>query len=177
MGRPPSDCNCFCGPPPPPPPPLDCDCPELGTWEQFQGVGKERILVIQICNSNSARDDNMRIFLNNTELGIVNHDSNTRTGIIFVSEPLVTIDDSDSLLVCQGEGHQQVGFNPNILNQYPLINSITAETVKPNFNGNYGELVVASYPTPYTSGGGCILFKRTWSAAERWDYRFSLCEV
>ena len=176
MGRPP-DCNCFCGPPPPP---LDCDCPELGSWGQFTNAALHpdggRILVIQICNTNGARDDNMRIFLNGTSLGIVDHNSNTRTGIIFVSNPSVTIDDNDSLLVCQGENHQQVGFNPSILDAHPLFNAITARTVQKNNNGNNGELVIASYPMPYTPGDGCVLMQRSWSDAESWNYQFQLCE-
>lgn len=179
MGRPPS-CHCHCTPTEPPEPGL-CPCPKKGSWEQFQvsgvnGGGKERLLVMQICNSNSARDDNMKIILNGTTIDeVLDHNSNSRTGAIYVSHVGATISDLDNILVCPGENHEQISFDPNILNAWPTNNAVTAETVQENNNGNYGRIVIASFPYPYVKDEGCIILDQSWGYAEKWNYQFSLC--
>lgn len=179
MGRPP-DCNCFCTTENPPPSLCSGSsmCPEFpGTFSDFQEGTKSRIIVIQICNTNSAQDDDMSIQLNGVTIDpYLDNSANARTGGIYVSDFLTTISDTDPLLLCQGEGHKQVKFNPTILNAEPDVNTLTSTLIQENFNGNYGELIIASYAYPYTAGDGCIILRSVWGDPGAWNYQFTLCE-
>jgi hypothetical protein len=141
----------------------------------FQETGKQKILVIQVCNTNSARDDNFQVFLNGTEIdAFLDLNANSKVGAIYISDSGTFIDDDDPLLLCQNEGHGQSSFSPTILNAFPTDNCITTTRVQNNNNGNYGGVRVISYDYPYVRGQGCI--EGTYDyGGQPWDICFDLC--
>ncbi len=173
MGRPP-DCDCRCGPVNPPDPPSTCSCPDKGWYEQFQSATREKLLVIQICNDNNARDDDVIVKLNGTIIDPnLDLNENRPVGKIYVSDSTV-IDDNDPLLICRGENHAQLEFSPTLL--YPAAtNAITTELLNDNNNGNRGGVIVISYDYPYVAGQGCVIFDDIYGGPPD-TFNFKLCK-
>jgi hypothetical protein len=103
------------------------------------------ILTMQVCNSNSAKDDNFKVFLNGYEIGDLDLSQNLQVGGLFVASTNVnlTTDDENSDFVCPMELMQLQHFNPNILTKGR--NKIEMVNTQNNNNGNYGTFEISYY--------------------------------
>jgi len=176
MGRPP-DCHCHCGAAlPPSPGGGGCpDCP--GHHAQYQTDTLEKILVIQVCNTNSSQDDTFQVFLNGEQIdAALELGFPSKVGSIYKTHASTTINDNDPLLLCQGQSHFQGPLSQTALLAYPSGNVITANQVVDNGSGNFGGIRVISYDYPYSSGVGCIVEDFDYGDAPDWNYSFDLCE-
>ena len=102
-------------------------------------------LTMQVCNSNSAKDDNFKVFLNGYEIGDLDLSQNLQVGGLFVASTNVnlTTDDENSDFVCPMELMQLQHFNPNILTKGR--NKIEMVNTQNNNNGNYGTFEISYY--------------------------------
>lgn len=175
MGRPP-DCHCHCGAVTPAPPGGSCpDCP--GNHAQYQTGSIEKVLVIQVCNTNSSPDDSFVVSLNGTQIdGALELGFASKVGQIYKTHASTTIDDNDPLLLCQGQAHDQNSIGADLLLAYPSGNAITSTQLVDNGSGNFGGIRVISYDYPYISGSGCVVEDFEYGAAP-WNYSFDLCET
>ena len=108
------------------PPPADCS---------------GRVTVVQICNSNSARDDNFDIVLNGTKIGDVDLGHDAQVGSLFIAHPtaVVTTGDFD----CPVSAMVVHRFDPAIA--YLGANSLNMNNIRNNGNSNYGVVQIRSY--------------------------------
>ena len=123
--------------PSPPPPPSPTPSPSLCA---------DRVVVIQICNSNSLSDDNFDISLNSTIIARnINLNSMSRVGAILIGSTNESLFLAESTFLCPIPGMSVHYFNPNILaagtNLLHMIN------VQNNNYGNYGMIQVKSFET------------------------------
>lgn len=103
-----------------------------------------QVVVFQICNSNSAIDDNYDIYLNDIKIGAVDLNSNSRVGSLFIgsTNTNLTLSDGSSDFVCLSSGMANYFFNPSILKRE---NIIRMERTQTNNNGNAGSVGVRHY--------------------------------
>jgi hypothetical protein len=176
MGRPP-DCHCHCGAALPPSPVPGASCPDCpGNHAQYQTGTEEKMLVIQVCNTNSSPDDTFVVSLNGTVIdGALELGFSSKVGAIYKTQN-VTIDDDDPLLLCPNQSHDQNPIGANLLLAYPSSNVITSTQGVDNGQGNFGGIRVISYDYPYVAGEGCVVEDFEYGSAP-WNYSFDLCEV
>jgi len=175
MGRPP-DCHCHCGTVTPAPTGGSCPgCP--GNHAQYQTGSVEKVLVLQICNTNSSLDDSFTVSLNGTQIDAnLDLGVSSQVGIIYKTHASVTIDDNDPLLLCLGQSHPQISIDANLLLAHPSSNVITSTQLVDNGAGNFGGIRVISYDYPYIAGEGCVVEDFDYGDAP-WNYSFDLCET
>jgi len=108
------------------PPPADCP---------------GRVTVVQICNSNFARDDNFDIVLNGTKIGDVDLGHDAQVGSLFIAHgnAVVTTGDFD----CPVSAMVVHRFDPAIA--YLGANSLNMNNIRNNGNSNYGVVQIRSY--------------------------------
>jgi hypothetical protein len=113
--------------PPPAPTPEPCD----------------RVMVFSICNSNSAKDDNFNVYLNNVLIGPVDLSTNDLVGSIFIGslDPSYTITEPD--FKCPISKMNIYRFNPDII--VNGSNSIKMINIQQNNNTNWGILAIRNY--------------------------------
>jgi len=109
----------------------------------------DRVFVMQICNSNEARDDNFNIFLNGSLIGSVDLNQNALVGSLFIgSITPVTFDTLDA--TCPIENMVIYYFNPAIIQFNNIVDMINIQN---NHNGNEGIIEVRNY---FNSGGTLV---------------------
>jgi hypothetical protein len=120
------------------------------TWDPCKGpppsppLCDNRIMVIQICNSNSAKDDNFDIYLNNTYIGFLDLSQNAQVGSIFIGNTNTSYVVAQPDFTCPLSGMVNYWFDGNsIVNQG--TNTIFMKNVQNNNNGNYGVVQVRNY--------------------------------
>ena len=114
-----------------------CDC---GTNAP---VCPDRILVFQVCNSNSARDDNFDVYLNNNYIGALDLNSNTQAGSIFIASSNGTINVTSSDFVCPLNLMVTYHFDANFV--VGGANTLELRNTQSNNNGNYGTIGLRNY--------------------------------
>ena len=109
----------------------------------FDPVCTDRVVVIQICNSNSITDDNFSISLNDSVIGTVDLNSMSRVGAILIGSTNASLFLAESTFLCPIAGMSVHYFNPNIL--LAGTNSLDMINVQNNNHGNYGMIQVKSF--------------------------------
>ena len=101
-----------------------------------------RRVVIQICNSNSAVDDNFDIYLNESYIGAVDLNTSTQVGSIFIADldPAFNVTDPD--FTCPLNLMDVYRFDPLLLTEN---NVIEMRNTQNNGNGNAGSVDVRNY--------------------------------
>ena len=137
-----------------------------------------RRVVFQICNENSAIDDNFDIFLNGTFIGAVDLNSNAQVGSVFIADtnPSLTISASD--FACPLGGMVQYNFAPSLLLPSNTIQMINTQS---NGNGNAGTIGIRNYNIVTDSTTGqqtladpCVIADLNYSPAngQNWTVTF-----
>ena len=109
----------------------------------------DRVFVMQICNSNEARDDNFNIFLNGSLIGSVDLNQDAYIGSLFIgSITPVTFETLDA--TCPLENMVIYYFNPAIIQFNNIVDMIN---IQDNDNGNEGTIEVRNY---LNSGGTLV---------------------
>ena len=142
-GNPTPNCGCSCG---------ELPCQECG-WEcqthsciPTQGIPgcTNRILVIQVCNSNSAKDDNFDVYLNNVLIGSLDLNQDAQIGSVFIgiNNSGYTVTQPD--FVCPLSGMTNYWFDASsVVNTGS--NTIFMKNTQNNNNGNYGQIQIRNY--------------------------------
>ena len=121
----------------------------------------ERIVVIQICNSNSQKDDNFNIELNGIIIGNVDLNSNSQVGSILIASEDPSIEVVSADFVCPLVGMQVFRFNPALLQASNTIRMINTQS---NDNGNYGTVGIRNYlKTGNELSSPCVIGDLTYS--------------
>ena len=116
-----------------------CDC---GTDAP---VCPDRTLVFQVCNSNSARDDNFDVYLNNNYIGALDLNSNTQAGSVFIASTNTSSAVTSSDFVCPLNLMVTYHFDPNFV--VGGANTLELRNTQSNNNGNYGSIGLRNYLT------------------------------
>lgn len=131
----------------------------------------DRRVVIQICNSNSARDDNFDIYLNDNYIGAVNLNANEQIGSVFIADlnPSLTITSSD--FVCPLTGMVTYRFDPAFLQ---ANNVLEMRNTQNNDNGNLGSVGIRNYLLSGTSlSSPCVVADLQYSGASGTSFTFN----
>ena len=101
-----------------------------------------RVVVFQICNSNSITDDNFDIYLNNTYIGAVDLSANAQVGSVFIAStnPSLTITSAD--FACPVPGMVVYRFDPALLQ---ASNTLVMVNTQANGAGNAGTVGIRNY--------------------------------
>lgn len=102
----------------------------------------DRVIVIQICNSNSAIDDNFEVYLNDVLIGEVDLNENAQIGSVFIAS-VDTPEILDPDFSCAIEDMVYYYFNPNLL--VGGTNTINMVNIQNNGNGNAGTVEIRNY--------------------------------
>lgn len=101
-----------------------------------------RTLVFQVCNSNSSKDDNFDVFLNDVFIGRLDLSLNAQVGSVFIAS-LGAPDLSEPDFVCPMDLIVAYYFDPALV--YGGTNTIKMINTGRNNNGNYGKIGVRNY--------------------------------
>ena len=104
-----------------------------------------RTLVFQVCNSNSQRDDNFDVYLNNNYIGALDLDSNTQAGSVFIASSNASSAVISSDFVCPLTLMVTYHFDPNFV--IGGANTLELRNTQSNNNGNYGSIGLRNYLT------------------------------
>jgi hypothetical protein len=123
-----------------------------------------RVIVIQVCNQNSIRDDNFDVFLNDVEIGKLDLNSNTQVGSVMIAttNPLVNVTTPD--FVCPLNLMQTYRFNPNLI--VGGLNTIRMVNTQNNLAANEGTVQVRNYlATGNNLSNPCLVADLTYKGA------------
>ena len=109
----------------------------------------DRVVVIEVCDTNAARDDNIKVTLNGVVIAeVLDFSKDERNGYFLISDPSATLDASESSISnCHGTSpglpisvkrfsSDSIKGGSNIIN---------IKIVQQNFNGNAGAFNIRSY--------------------------------
>jgi hypothetical protein len=102
----------------------------------------DRRVVFQICNSNSAKDDNFDIYLNGIYIGAADLNYNSQVGSVFIADTNTAIGLASSDFVCPISGMVTYHFDPSILLS---SNVLEMRNTQNNGNGNFGQIGIRNY--------------------------------
>lgn len=119
---------------------LTFDCPDTPSAAP---TCPDRALVFQICNSNSAKDDNFDVYLNNNYIGFLDLNSNAQVGSIFIATTNASADLVSGDFVCPLTLMDTYRFDPSFV--LYGTNTLELRNVQNNANGNYGVIGVRNY--------------------------------
>lgn len=104
-----------------------------------------QVFVMQVCNSNSAKDDNFDVYLNGNYIGALDLSINAQVGGVFIgsTDSNLTISDSGAGFVCPIALMDVFHFNPSYL--VAGNNNIYMENTQRNNNGNFGTIELRHY--------------------------------
>lgn len=127
----------------------------------------DRRLVIQICNSNAAKDDNFDIYLNgldpSNKIGSVDLSTDAQVGSVFVAS-LTSLTLLDPDFTCPIEGMDIQEFDPALV--IGGINTIYMVNTQNNGNSNYGSVGVRNYElTGSDLANPCVVANLLYSGA------------
>lgn len=114
---------------------LACDCDSIPECP-------DRRVVFQICNSNSAMDDNFDIYLNGTYIGAVDLSTNAQVGSVFIADTNTAVELGSSDFACPLSNMITYHFNPSILS---TSNVLEMRNTQNNGNGNFGSIGIRNY--------------------------------
>ena len=131
----------------------------------------DRRVVFQICNSNSAVDDNFDIYLNGTYIGAVDLNASAQVGSVFIadSDPLVVLGSSD--FVCPLTLMVTYHFPSSLL---LASNVLEMRNTQNNGNGNVGSIGVRNYSLSGTTlSNPCVITNLGYSGASGASFTFN----
>lgn len=104
-----------------------------------------QVFVMQVCNSNSAKDDNFDVYLNGNYIGALDLSINAQVGGVFIgsTDTSLTVTDDSGGFVCPMSLMDVYHFDPSYL--VTGNNSIYMENTQRNNNGNFGILELRHY--------------------------------
>lgn len=103
----------------------------------------DRALVFQVCNSNSAKDDNFNLYLNNNFIGLLDLSQNAQVGGVFIATTNASADLVSGDFACPLTLMVTNRFNPSFL--VYGTNVLEMRNAQNNGNGNYGTVSVRNY--------------------------------
>ena len=130
----------------------------------------DRVLVFQVCNNNSQRDDNFAVKLNGNTIGALDLNSNAQVGSVFIaSNDFLVITESD--FPCPIGNMTVYRFDPSILS---TNNIIEMNNIKNNGNGNQGDLEIRNYERVGAElRNPCVVQNFPWSGASGSNFEFN----
>lgn len=102
-----------------------------------------QVLVFQICNENSAKDDNFDIYLNGQYIGAVDLNFNAQVGSVFIASLNTALNITSSDFPCPLSAMTAYYFNPAYV--AGGTNTIHMVNTQANGNGNFGTIGVRNY--------------------------------
>ena len=102
-----------------------------------------KVFVLQVCNSNSSRDDNFRVFLNGVNIGNLDLNQDAQIGSIFVGSTDVNKLVTQPDFACPLNNMVVYHFSPTILTTGQ--NTIFMQNTQNNGNSNYGSFEIRNY--------------------------------
>lgn len=133
----------------------------------------DRRVVFQICNSNSALDDNFDIYLNDIYIGAVDLSTNAQVGSVFIADENAAVELVSSDFVCPLSGMVTYHFNPAIL---LASNVLEMRNTQNNNNGNYGSVGIRNYSLSGTTlSSPCVITDLVYegSSGESFTFNFN----
>ena len=103
----------------------------------------DRSLVFQVCNENSAKDDNFNIYLNNNFIGYLDLNQNAQVGAIFIATTNASANVVSGDFACPLTLMATNRFDPSFL--VYGTNILEMRNAQENNNGNYGTISVRNY--------------------------------
>lgn len=119
---------------------LTFDCPDAPSTAP---TCPDRSLVFQVCNSNSAKDDNFDVYLNNNYIGFLDLSANAQVGSIFIATTNASADLVSGDFVCPLSLMETYRFNPSFV--VYGTNTLELRNAQNNGNGNYGTIGIRNY--------------------------------
>jgi hypothetical protein len=104
----------------------------------------DRRIVIQVCNSNSAIDDNFNVYLNGTYIGFLNLNSNAQVGSIFIGDTGASVTVTEADFTCPLSNMVTYKFDSETV----ILggnNVLFMQNVQNNGNGNVGTVEIRNY--------------------------------
>jgi hypothetical protein len=106
-------------------------------------VCPDRALVFQVCNENSAKDDNFNIYLNDNFIGYLDLSQNAQVGGIFIATTNANANVTSGDFACPLELMVTNRFDPSFL--VYGTNILEMRNAQLNNNGNMGTISVRNY--------------------------------
>lgn len=133
-------------------------------------VCPSRRIVFQICNSNSAVDDNFDIYLNGTLIGSVDLNASAQIGSVFIGDLDVATTIIASDFVCPLIDMVVYHFDPALIQQN---NVVEMRNVQNNGNGNAGSIGVRNYLITGTDlSDPCLIADLSYSGSSGDNFTF-----
>jgi hypothetical protein len=117
------------------------NCPEESTGTAPSCP--DRALVFQVCNSNSAKDDNFEIYLNNNYIGYLDLSQNAQVGGLFIATTNENANVVSGDFACPLTLMETYRFDPSFL--VYGTNILEMRNARNNGNGNLGTISVRNY--------------------------------
>ena len=105
----------------------------------------DKTFVLQVCNSNSSKDDNFDVFLNGTYIGALDLNQNAQIGSVFIGSTDTNVQIGVPDFTCPLSGMVVYHFDPSIL--LGGTNTIFLQNTQNNNNGNFGTFEIRNYET------------------------------
>lgn len=138
------------------------NCPEESTGTA--PTCPDRALVFQVCNSNSAKDDNFNLYLNNNFIGYLDLSQNAQVGGIFIATTNTNADVVSGDFACPLTLMVTNRFDPSFL--IYGTNILEMRNAQNNGNGNYGTINVRNYLIDGDNlSSPCVVDNMTFSGA------------
>ncbi|MDX8394580.1 MAG: hypothetical protein R8K21_08395, partial [Mariprofundales bacterium] len=113
-----------------------------------------KTFVLQVCNSNSSRDDNFDVFLNGSYIGALDLNQNAQIGSVFIGDLDTNVGIGVGDFTCPLSGMVTYHFNPSIL--LGGTNTIFMQNTQNNGNGNLGTFQIRNYETDANDANSLI---------------------
>jgi len=132
----------------------------------------DKTFVLQVCNSNSARDDNFDVYLNNNFIGALDLNQDAQIGSIFIGDTdtnkQVTVPD----FTCPLSGMVTYHFDPSFI--LGGENTLEMRNTQNNGNGNAGSVEIRNYETTGNDlDNPCIITDLAYGGASGADFSFT----
>jgi len=132
----------------------------------------DKTFVLQVCNSNSARDDNFDVYLNNNFIGALDLNQNAQIGSIFIGDldtnKQVTVPDFS----CPLTGMVTYHFNPSFI--LGGENTLEMRNTQNNGNGNAGTVEIRNYETTGNDlDNPCVITDLGYNGGSGVDFTFT----
>lgn len=120
---------------------LGFNCPEESTGTA--PTCPDRALVFQVCNSNSAKDDNFNVYLNSNYIGYLDLSANAQVGGLYIATTNESLSLGSGDFRCPLSLMETFRFDPSFL--VYGTNTLFLENAQNNGNGNYGTIGIRNY--------------------------------
>jgi len=122
---------------------IDDTTSKLPTKDSVAVDCPDRILAFQVCNSNSAIDDNFIVFLNGEKIGELDLNENAKIGSVFLATTNTSIKIEQADFICPLENMKLYYFDPKII-KYGR-NTILMKNAQSNNKNNEGSIEIRNY--------------------------------